>query len=99
MGCESSDAIVSGAPHSITPSNLNNSNSTKVSDNYYKLLKAPELLEANKLFAHDQFAEAAAIYQQYLEDHGDETPENIDGVGQLLISLGYYQWNLYKHYK
>lgn len=67
MGCESSDASGAGVPHSIFPSNFNES---KFDSNYYKLLQQSILLDANKLFAHDQFSAAATIYQQYIEDHG-----------------------------
>ena len=34
-----------------------------------------------------------------MENHGDEVPEQIDGLGQTLISLGYFEWHLFRHYK
>ena len=58
-----------------------------------------QLSEATRLFSEDKFAEAAAIYRNYLEDHCDEAPKVIDGLGQTLISLGYFEWHLFKHYK
>jgi hypothetical protein len=91
MGCEASDATVPSTPHYTLPD--------KFEDSYYQLLKPACLMEANKLFAHGEYPRAAAIYQQYIEDHGNEVPAQIDGMGQLLIALGYYQWNLYKHYR
>ena len=58
-----------------------------------------DLAEANRLFSEGLFADAASIYRSYIEDHGDEIPEEIDGLGHKEISSGYYEWFLFRHYK
>ena len=64
-----------------------------------KLSLEGELQEIMELMGEEKWAEAAEALRTYIEDHGDEEPNEIDGLGQNLMSLGYYEWFLHRHYK
>ena len=65
----------------------------------HKIFSTPELQSAVTFFINEQYSEAAELFREFIEDHGDEEPEKIDGVGNNEVTLGYYQWFLSKHYK
>ena len=63
------------------------------------LLRTRDLIKGTQLFESGEYSKAAKIFRGYIEEHADEDPGEIDGIGQTELSLGYYEWFLYRHYK
>ena len=63
------------------------------------ILTSSELKKPTQDFEYEEFAKAIEGYQRFIEKHADESVGLIDGLGQVELSLGYYEWYLFQHYK